>query len=137
MPILINVVLLYYKISRSGAVVARWAHNPKVVRSSRTSATSKECLQAFLSLLKSIEMFYVYVLYSVDYQRIYIGFTSNIESRLFAHNHPSNKGWTKNFQPWNILYTEQYENKSDAMKREKQLKSAKGREFIKNLTLKV
>jgi len=82
-------------------------------------------------------MFYVYVLYSVDYQRIYIGFTSNIESRLFAHNHPSNKGWTKNFQPWKILYTEQYENKSDAMKREKQLKSAKGREFIKNLTLKV
>ena len=82
-------------------------------------------------------MFYVYVLYSVDYQKIYVGFTSNIESRLFAHNHPSNKGWTKNFQPWNILYTEQYENKSDAMKREKQLKSAKGREFIKNLTLKV
>ena len=82
-------------------------------------------------------MFFVYVLYSVDYQRIYIGFTSNIESRLFAHNHPSNKGWTKNFQPWKILYTEQYENKSDAMKREKQLKSAKGREFIKNLTLKV
>jgi len=82
-------------------------------------------------------MFFVYVLFSVDYQRIYIGFTSNIESRLFAHNHPSNKGWTKNFQPWKILYTEQYENKSDAMKREKQLKSAKGREFIKNLTLKV
>ena len=82
-------------------------------------------------------MFFVYVLFSVDYQRIYIGFTSNIESRLFAHNHPSNKGWTKNFQPWKILYTEQYENKSDAMKREKQLKSAKGREFIKNLTLEV
>jgi len=37
-------------------------------------------------------MFFVYVLFSVDYQRIYIGFTSNIESRLFAHNHPSNKG---------------------------------------------
>lgn len=26
-------------ISRSGAVVARWAHNPKVIRSSRISAT--------------------------------------------------------------------------------------------------
>ena len=31
--------LCTHKISRSGAVVARWAHNPKVVRSSRASAT--------------------------------------------------------------------------------------------------
>jgi hypothetical protein len=30
-------------ISRSGAVVARWAHNPKVVRSNRASATKKSC----------------------------------------------------------------------------------------------
>ena len=29
-------------ISRSGAVVARWAHNPKVVSSSLASATSKK-----------------------------------------------------------------------------------------------
>ena len=28
--------------SRSGAVVARWAHNPKVVSSSLASATKKE-----------------------------------------------------------------------------------------------
>ena len=34
-----KVVLLQSQISRSGAVVARWAHNPKVVRSSRASAT--------------------------------------------------------------------------------------------------
>ena len=31
-------------ISRSGAVVARWAHNPKVVRSSRASATLEKGL---------------------------------------------------------------------------------------------
>ena len=34
--------LCTHKISRSGAVVARWAHNPKVVRSSRASATTKK-----------------------------------------------------------------------------------------------
>jgi len=33
---------LQSKTSRSGAVVARWAHNPKVVRSNRTSATQKK-----------------------------------------------------------------------------------------------
>ena len=76
-------------------------------------------------------MFTVYVLYSEAYKKNYIGFTSDIQNRLIAHNHTSNKGWTKKFQPWRIIYQESYENKSDAMIREKQLKSAKGREFIK------
>ena len=40
-------------------------------------------------------MFTVYVLHSQIFDKIYIGFTSDIEKRLFAHNHISNKGWTK------------------------------------------
>ncbi len=40
-------------------------------------------------------MFYVYVLYSTNFDKIYIGFTSDIDNRLIAHNHSSNKGWTK------------------------------------------
>ena len=35
--------------SRSGAVVARWAHNPKVVSSSLASATSKDWFDIFSS----------------------------------------------------------------------------------------
>jgi len=81
-------------------------------------------------------MFTVYVLHSQSFDKIYIGFTSDIEKRLFAHNHISNKGWTKNFQPWKIIYTEDFKLKADAMMREKQLKSSKGREFIrKNLLI--
>ena len=76
-------------------------------------------------------MFTVYVLHSQRFDKIYIGFTSDIEKRLFAHNHPSNKGWTKSFQPWEIIYSEEFENKEDAMVREKQLKSYRGREFIR------
>ncbi len=38
-------------ISRSGAVVARWAHNPKVVGSSPASATNK--IKGFQSFLKT------------------------------------------------------------------------------------
>ena len=60
-----------------------------------------------------------------------IGYSSDIEKRLFAHNHISNKGWTKSFQPWTIIYTEDFDKKEDAMIREKQLKSSKGREFIR------
>ena len=81
-------------------------------------------------------MFTVYVLHSQKFDKIYIGFSSDIEKRLYAHNHPDNKGWTKSFQPWKIIYTEEFENKEEAMIREKQLKSSRGREFIrKNIPL--
>ena len=76
-------------------------------------------------------MFTVYVLHSQSFDKIYIGFTSDIEKRLFAHNHISNKGWTKKFQPWEVIYKEEFKLKSDAMIREKQLKTSKGRDFIR------
>ena len=81
-------------------------------------------------------MFTVYVLQSVNFDKIYIGFTSDIENRIAAHNHPQNKGWTRSFMPWTIVYTETFAKKSDAMQREKQLKSFQGREFIRNNILK-
>ena len=76
-------------------------------------------------------MFTVYVLHSQSFDKIYIGFTSDIEKRLFAHNHISNKGWTKSFKPWKVVYTEEFAKKEDAMLRESQLKTSKGREFIR------
>ncbi|HBE40113.1 MAG TPA: endonuclease [Bacteroidales bacterium] len=78
-------------------------------------------------------MYYVYALYSVKYKKIYIGFTSNLEQRLNAHNHPLNKGYTRKYKPWEILYSESHDEKQSAMRREKQLKTAQGRKFIKSL----
>jgi len=75
-------------------------------------------------------MFFTYILYSERFGKIYIGFTSDLENRLASHNDVRNKGWTKKFQPWTMVYFEGFEKKSDAMKREKQLKSANGRAFI-------
>ena len=76
-------------------------------------------------------MFTVYVLYSIKYDKIYIGFTSNLEQRFLSHNELSKKGWTVKYRPWEIVYTEEYSTKSEAMKREKALKSHKGRDFIR------
>ena len=42
-------------------------------------------------------MFTVYVLHSQSFDKIYIGFTSDIEKRLFAHNHISKKVGQKAF----------------------------------------
>jgi putative endonuclease len=78
-------------------------------------------------------MFFVYALYSSEYDKIYVGFTADVERRLAAHNHPENKNWTGKFQPWKVIYTESFQTKGEAMKREKELKSFRGREFIRSL----
>jgi putative endonuclease len=75
-------------------------------------------------------MFTVYVLYSEKYDKIYIGYTSSIEERLRAHNELSTKGWTIKFRPWKLIHKELFENKANAMRREKELKTAKGRDWI-------
>jgi putative endonuclease len=80
-------------------------------------------------------MFFVYVLFSESYNNIYIGFTSDIEKRLLSHNQLATKGWTVKFRPWKLIYQETFNTKLEAMKREKQLKSAKGREFIRRTIL--
>ncbi|MFN8116262.1 MAG: GIY-YIG nuclease family protein [Bacteroidia bacterium] len=78
-------------------------------------------------------MFTVYVLYSEKHNKIYVGYTSNIDQRLLSHNELETKGFTLRYRPWKLIYTEVFSEKSKAMKREKQLKTAKGREFIWNL----
>ena len=78
-------------------------------------------------------MFTVYVLYSEKFNKIYVGYTSNMEQRLLSHNILETKGYTLKYRPWKVIYTEAFSEKPEAMKREKQLKTGKGREFIWNL----
>ncbi|WP_020402619.1 GIY-YIG nuclease family protein [Gracilimonas tropica] len=75
-------------------------------------------------------MFTVYALYSLKYEKIYVGYTSNLEQRLLSHNKLGKKGWTIKFRPWEVVFTEEFETKKQAMKRESQLKSAQGREYV-------
>ncbi|MFA5806468.1 MAG: GIY-YIG nuclease family protein [Melioribacteraceae bacterium] len=77
-------------------------------------------------------MFTVYVLLSEKDNNRYIGFTNDIERRLTEHNLGKVKS-TKNRQPLKLIYTELYENKSDAMKREKYLKTHPGRNFLDSI----
>ena len=75
-------------------------------------------------------MITVYALCSTKFDKIYIGQTDNLERRLFEHNNGLLSTYTKRYKPWQIIYTEEYQTRSEALKREKQLKSQKGREFI-------
>ena len=73
----------------------------------------------------------VYILKSVRYQKTYVGFTSNLIQRFNAHNKQATKGYTKRYRPWVVIYVTFFKTKSEALKKEKMLKSGKGREWIK------
>ena len=79
-------------------------------------------------------MFHVYILHSERHDKIYVGMTSNLEKRVFAHNHLP-KGWTKSYRPWKLIYQEGFELKTEAAQREKELKSHQGRDFIRHKIL--
>lgn len=82
-----------------------------------------------------MNMYIVYVLKSLRNGKRYIGFTGKVaERRLWEHNHGSNK-YTKQNGPFVLLYTEGIDNKTEAIKREKFLKSGQGRKFLDNLNL--
>jgi putative endonuclease len=76
-------------------------------------------------------MYTVYVLYSSLYDKIYIGFTSNLEGRLLSHNVLAKKGWTIKYRPWQLVYKEEYNTKSEALSRERELKTSKCRKWIR------
>jgi putative endonuclease len=76
-------------------------------------------------------MYVIYALYSQKYDKIYIGYTSDLIDRFHSHNSLSSKGFTSKFRPWEVLYVEFVDTKKDAMKREQQIKTSTGRRFVR------
>ena len=76
-------------------------------------------------------MHYVYLLENEDDKSWYIGFTTNIEERVNAHNQSKGGRTTRLKSHWKLIYYEMYLNKMDAIGREKFLKSGSGRRYLK------
>lgn len=67
-------------------------------------------------------------------KKSYIGYTNNVEKRLLEHN--SGKSiYTRKYRPWRIIYVEDFLNETDAILREKYLKSRAGRKKMKEIFL--
>ena len=80
-------------------------------------------------------MFYVYILYSQSVDKFYIGQTPDVQKRLWEHNNPVEKTkFTAKFIPWEIvLLFPVSDERADAMKIEKFIKSQKSKKFILKL----
>ena len=75
-------------------------------------------------------MFTVYAIKSIKNQKRYVGYTGKDASdRLKEHNNGVSK-FTRQNRPFVLIYKEIFGNKTKAIKREKFLKSGKGREFL-------
>ena len=75
----------------------------------------------------------VYIIYAATLDRFYIGFTGDaIDNRLRKHN-ANHKGFTGKQSDWVLKYTEGFETKAEAMRREKEIKGWKSRVKIKRL----
>lgn len=77
-----------------------------------------------------MEEFVVYILYSEQFGKTYVGFTANLLERFKSHNDLSHKGYTKKFRPWIVVHVEFFPTKSEALQREKYYKSGVGRKKI-------
>jgi putative endonuclease len=74
----------------------------------------------------------VYILQSDRDGSFYIGHTARLEERLRRHNE-GRSPYSKAKIPWRVIYEEDYLTRSQAMKRERELKSKKSRAYIKQL----
>ncbi|HOJ16778.1 MAG TPA: GIY-YIG nuclease family protein [Caldisericia bacterium] len=75
--------------------------------------------------------YYVYVLQSEIDGKFYVGYTENLKQRLKEHDNEK-VIFTKKRRPLKLVYFEFCLNKSDAINREKYLKTAWGKRYIKN-----
>ena len=67
--------------------------------------------------------FFVYLIISKHKDRwiSYVGYTKNIEKRIFLHNNSKGAKFTKG-KSWKVIYSKRYSNKVEAMKNEYKLK---------------
>ncbi len=77
-------------------------------------------------------MYTVYVLLSESTNKFYIGQTNDLPRRLLEHKTGLAR-YTRGRGPWKLVLSEQYSTRAEAMKREKSLKSGKGREWLKTM----
>ncbi len=77
-------------------------------------------------------MFYVYILQSLKDKSYYIGQTSNLLDSLERHNSKRRLA-TRAKVPWKRVYSQAFSTRSKAVRREREIKNQKTRQYIERL----
>ena len=76
-------------------------------------------------------MYYVYILASWNNGTLYVGVTKNLLKRVYEHKNDLVEGFTKKYKVHSLVYFEQINEITMAIRREKQLKKWKRQWKIK------
>jgi putative endonuclease len=76
--------------------------------------------------------YFLYILQSVSTSRFYIGHTQDLSIRFQEHNDGRDSS-TRGRGPWELFYTEEFPTRSEASRRERQIKQMKSRRWIEEL----
>jgi putative endonuclease len=76
--------------------------------------------------------FYVYILQSEATGRYYVGQTKDLQDRV-AYPRANYSRALKNRGPWILVYSEKFETRGEAVRRERYIKRQKDRRFIEAL----
>jgi len=71
-------------------------------------------------------MWEVYIIQSIVYKRYYIGYSQNARYRLDNYHNQGKCKSTKPYKPYRLIIIEKYTSRSEAMRREKEIKKMKG-----------
>ena len=74
--------------------------------------------------------YFVYIVVCKN-EELYTGYTNDIDKRVETHNSGKGAKYTKTRLPVKLVYSEQFENKSEALKREYKIKSLSRIEKLK------
>ena len=65
--------------------------------------------------------YFVYIIYSPQFDLYYKGYSTDPQKRLLAHNSDESR-FTRGKGPWELVYTKGFETKQEALKEEIRLK---------------
>lgn len=81
-------------------------------------------------------MEYVYIVRCKD-GSLYTGWTNDIEGRIKAHNTGKGAKYTKGRRPVTLLFLENFDSKSEALKRERAIKNLSRSDKIKLIEVSI
>jgi putative endonuclease len=76
--------------------------------------------------------YFVYILRSQKDESYYVGSTQDINERLLRHNQGRSK-YTKAKRPWELVYSEELQDRSSAIQREIEIKNRRSKAYIDTL----
>ncbi len=85
---------------------------------------------------KRLIMYYLYILRCSD-DSLYTGISNDLDKRMKTHREGKGSKYVRAHSPFKMIYSEEFETKSEALKREIEIKKWSRAEKIENLRLKI